>query len=355
MSSFPTLTRAFFERADELTPVHIIGTALLGLGVNGNFLRAATATTLTISPSYSGPAYTFAGPPDPAVSPVQLGFEKGDLIQLIAVAGTPANAGFLFSISDPSTLAVIGPALTVDSVDYHFRVWKQRTGVWTDYGRQVLAYLMAWKTLGTTDAAFTEMRLRWAAFGKGQQNESRFVIAMQDPLTIATTPSPGQYAKALEDTQTKFPNVTKLAQGVRLDPSELSHAGQDPTLVSEFGLSMDARPEISGSVASINRSAGLTLVTGLEGKMLPIYAGMIMTVVNGDNSGDYRINTVLDDSSVYIARTTPTGLDSGSPNIQWTVGNLLNDSGIPLVAYMNHEGIVKTSSFSFELGWELRV
>jgi hypothetical protein len=344
------MLRTFFERAQELTPVGVVELALKGRGTNGTYVRVTGANTLTFAGT---PAYVISGPADETASPLQLGFEKGDLVRLIGQVGTEANHGVLVSLDDPSTGAIYD-TLTVDSPeDYYFDLIKRRTFVLTNRGREWLAYLMPWETLDdppATDVPFHERRLRWLGLGKGTQAEIRDVYALKDSLVITATAG---YLEELDVTRNLFRNLSFCRVGVDLSEAQVSFGGQDPALITEAALYEGGRPVLGGSSASafyVNSTTNL--VTGLSG-ILPLHEGLILEILNGDNPDSYRITRYISDTSVEIGRGDPD--DSGNPNLQWTVGLYPNETSAPCVTYMMFEGLVKSSSFGLSADWEFRI
>jgi len=121
------VSRAFFERVTELTPRELFECSVHLTTGGASALRATATNTLTIN----GAAYTFAGPADTGTAPVQLGFEKGDLIVLVGSLGTEPNHGKEVVILNPaptaSTVTVLGTPLVADTPTlYNFRAMKRR-------------------------------------------------------------------------------------------------------------------------------------------------------------------------------------------------------------------------------------
>lgn len=127
------MRRPYFEVLDDLSPIDLAQVALVGddLIVNGllNRLTVVSATNLAIDPAYTGTLYTFAGPPNPLSSPVQLGFNPGDKILLTQADGQPVgpNDGREFTLLDPNLLTVLETLVSPDSTSYKF--YATRKGV----------------------------------------------------------------------------------------------------------------------------------------------------------------------------------------------------------------------------------
>jgi len=347
--SFPTMLRTYFERAQELTPAGVVELSLLGRGVNGTYVQVTGANTLTFAGT---PAYTIAGPPDPLASPIQLGFERGDLVLLTGQVGGESNDGKLVSLDDPAA-GTIYDTLTVDSPEnYFFSLIKRRTFVLTNRGREWLANLMAWRVIGespTADEAYLDDRIRFLMLGSGNQAEIRDVETVNSPIILI---APSQKLINLSGEVREFRCTSFVRYGKGLAENRISLSG--PTLVSEAALCSACNPKLSGSSASAFGISGDTIVSGLTG-MRPYHVGYLLEITNGDNPSINRILRYIDENTVVTSRNTPVGPDSGNPSLSWLVGAYNWDDSTPCAAYVTFEGFVKTSGFAFRCDWEFRI
>jgi hypothetical protein len=83
----PSVSREFFDRVSEIRPLEKFEAGLRGDITVNNTVHVAGPGSLSLSLSYSGPAYSLASPADTGSSPVKLGFKKGDKIRLIGPSG----------------------------------------------------------------------------------------------------------------------------------------------------------------------------------------------------------------------------------------------------------------------------
>lgn len=110
----------------------------------------------------------------------------------------------------------------------------------------------------------------------------------------------------------------------------------------------------SGFKATIEESLGVVTVNGLT-NMSTSSVGNWLHVLNGDNPGYYKITQYQTSTSVVIDNLSASGLDSGSPNIQWE--EIRNPSfaifedptgGGQTVLYRNLPGALQSDS-----GWSM--
>lgn len=108
--------------------------------------------------------------------------------------------------------------------------------VFTTTGRDWLAHLVPWATIGTPDVAYTQRRLRWMGVGIGTQLEVEGVTSLDTP-TLATATEylvPLQFAS--------FPEPKAMTVIKIFGPTEISHSGFGPIPVTEAGLFVDVFP-----------------------------------------------------------------------------------------------------------------
>lgn len=119
----PSVSRSFAERLDELRPLEGFEIGFAGDNSVNNRVRVLSTANLAVVASYSGPAYTPGGPPDPLASPVRLGFKRGDKIKL-SNPGAP-NDGKEYTFSDPNSWGVLESIVTPDSYEYEFVILRR--------------------------------------------------------------------------------------------------------------------------------------------------------------------------------------------------------------------------------------
>lgn len=108
--------------------------------------------------------------------------------------------------------------------------------VFTTAGRDWMAHLVAWATIGIPDVAFTQRRLRWIGIGTGNQAEVEGVTG----LAIPALSTPTAYLIPLQFTS--FPEPKAMQVTKVFGPSEISHSGFGPIAVTEAGLFVDVFP-----------------------------------------------------------------------------------------------------------------
>jgi len=211
--------------------------------------------------------------------------------------------------------------------------------VFTYWGRTWLSRLVPWQTIASTDAPFTNFRLRWLTFGAGYQVEDRSVLSLQDGKLINST----SYLWPLTSTGFSFPTVSSVKILSTLAPAD----DIEDDIISEAGLVVDRYPVASGSSAVITTVGGVTTVSGLTGMTL-LSVGRFLNITNGSNPGWFRILTWQNSTTVTI---DPAGAGTGT---NWTESLYSTDRTPPVVAYKSFEKMVKLSSFELEIGWELK-
>jgi len=101
----------------------------------------------------------------------------------------------------------------------------------------LLAKLVAWDTIGVTDASFTARRARYIGVGNGTQVEDKGVVALVGPLEVTS----GIYLKEIDHTQTVFTSLTSVLVKAVFSPSEITWASP-AVMLSEIGLYFDVSP-----------------------------------------------------------------------------------------------------------------
>jgi len=165
--------------------------------------------------------------------------------------------------------------------------------VFTSNGRNWLSKLIAWQTIGSTDAPYTRRRARWMGVGTGSQFEVTTVAALNAPALVNAT----DYLATIDSVT--FPTLSSVKFTKEFAGSEISFSGSTVE-VTEAGLYVDVNPaEIAAPCAAY---------TGTE---------------DAEASGE---TTTLD------------------PNV----------GSNPPVAYKVFEALPKTPDFILEINWEFR-
>jgi len=222
----------------------------------------------------------------------------------------------------------------------------------TDYGRTWMAHLLTWRTIGATDAPYTDARLRWLGVGSGTQPEIPSIINLKNSLPYNATGSRWANLAGSAAGFPEFRTATSVIQRAVFTSGQLSFAGD--VIVTEAALVVDVNPdERAGSTASIVESSGVVIVTGLSG-MTPFDVHRYLNVSGSDNDGNYKILSLVSESSVVIDHPTASGADSNNGSINTSVQMVRSKSDLPVVAYKTFEGLVKTPSVSLIIDWELK-
>jgi hypothetical protein len=110
---------------EDLSPAEAVEVGMVGDPAQSNKLAIASASSLSISGSYSGTAYTLAGPADTGASPVQLGFKQGDKLRLRGSVGTELNHGRELTLVNPAAITVFETLAFPDSDEYEYTVLRR--------------------------------------------------------------------------------------------------------------------------------------------------------------------------------------------------------------------------------------
>jgi hypothetical protein len=134
--------------------------------------------------------------------------------------------------------------------DKYGRVVEHREihNVFTNIGRDWLAHLVAWHSIGAPDVPVTMRRVRWIGLGTGTTQEELATVTELEVPTVVT--DAGYYIAILDETE--FPAVTTppfpedTVSVVRFkrefDLSEISLDTNPAVPVSEAGLFVDVHP-----------------------------------------------------------------------------------------------------------------
>jgi len=123
----PSITRTFFNRAEDLRPQELAGATFEGDDTSPTFNRLVVVAPgqLQIDPLYSGPSYSFGSPP--SLSPLKYGFKRGDKIKLFQADGESSgpNEGLEVTILDADNLSIFETLTHPDSTPYRFQVTRR--------------------------------------------------------------------------------------------------------------------------------------------------------------------------------------------------------------------------------------
>lgn len=110
--------------------------------------------------------------------------------------------------------------------------------VFTTVGRDWLAHLVAWQTVGAPDVPFTQKRVRWVGVGTGSQAETVNVSALTTPALV----SPTLYLGAIHTAT--FPSTAIVRFYKEFFTNEISLPAQGLAVVpiTEAGLFADVFP-----------------------------------------------------------------------------------------------------------------
>lgn len=104
--------------------------------------------------------------------------------------------------------------------------------VFTNTGRDWLARLSAWQTVGAPDVPFTNRRVRWMGLGTGTQAEVATVTSVVTPAAITTGTYLGEIQRA------EFPTSNSVEFIKSFTESEISQ-GAAVVPITEAGLFVD--------------------------------------------------------------------------------------------------------------------
>jgi hypothetical protein len=111
--------------------------------------------------------------------------------------------------------------------------------VFTTTGRDWLAHLVAWQTIGTPDIPFTNRRIRWMGVGSGEQLELESVDGLNDPVLC----TPAAYLAAIQVVQ--FPALKTTQIFKSFSENEISFPPNTVVPITEAGMFVDVYPASS--------------------------------------------------------------------------------------------------------------
>src|SRR5688572_5817818 len=112
--------------------------------------------------------------------------------------------------------------------------------IFTVTGRNLLAKLIAWKTLGSDDVPFTQRRIRWVGVGTGIQLEAPTVSALAQP-TLATSTD---YLVPIQVVEFPTSTSVRFIREFALNEITLTNT---PVALTEAGLFADVNPAKPGN------------------------------------------------------------------------------------------------------------
>jgi hypothetical protein len=121
----PGLSKSFYSTPENMAPAETTSAGVTGDPAYFNRLVVLSSSNFAISPSYSGPAFTLMGPANTGVSPVQLGFKRGDKIRLKGATGTEPNHGRELTLADPYGISVFETLVFPDVNEYDYTVFRR--------------------------------------------------------------------------------------------------------------------------------------------------------------------------------------------------------------------------------------
>lgn len=128
-------------------------------------------------------------------------------------------------------------ALCRDRGKYVRGTLREGHNVFTTTGRDWLAHLAAWETIGGGgDVPFTARRVRWMGVGTGTQAEVEGVTSLDTPVEVTTA----IFLAAIQTTD--FPTTTSVRFFKSFSTSEISLIASPIVPVSEAGLFVDVFP-----------------------------------------------------------------------------------------------------------------
>lgn len=141
-----------------------------------------------------------------------------------------------------SDIAAIGNFAALMRCRGKLVVGSRREGhnIFTITGRNLLAKLAAWQTIGATDVPYTQRRVRWIGMGSGSQLEAPTVISLNQPVLATTT----QYLVALQAVE--FPTSSSVRFIKEFPLGEIT-TSNTPVTVSEAGMFADVNPAEPGN------------------------------------------------------------------------------------------------------------
>jgi hypothetical protein len=112
--------------------------------------------------------------------------------------------------------------------------------IFTVTGRNFLAKLVAWQTIGATDVPYTQRRIRWIGVGIGSQLEVATVAALNQPVLATTT----QYLVTPQTVEFPTSSSVRFIREFALNEITVTNV---PVAVSEAGMFADVNPAEPGN------------------------------------------------------------------------------------------------------------
>lgn len=110
--------------------------------------------------------------------------------------------------------------------------------VFTNTGRDWLARLSAWQTIGSPDTPFTNRRVRWMGLGTGTQSEVATVTSVVTPAQITV----GTYLGAIQRAEFPTSNSVEFIRSFGTAEISLPAQGLPVVPITEAGLFVDVLP-----------------------------------------------------------------------------------------------------------------
>jgi hypothetical protein len=120
----PSLIKNYYS-GEALAPLEAHTVNEIGDPTVSNKLVVISDSSLILSPSYSGVAYSFGGPAEDGSAPYKLGFVHGDKLKLYGPTGTEPNHGKVFTFENPDALTIMETMTTPDATEYEFVVFRR--------------------------------------------------------------------------------------------------------------------------------------------------------------------------------------------------------------------------------------
>jgi hypothetical protein len=146
--------------------------------------------------------------------------------------------------------------------------------VFTTVGREWLAKLCGWQTIGSPDIAFTNKRVRWVNVGTGTQAETVNVSALVTPSLITAT----EYLAEIDEVQ--FPTTGQARFIKEFSPQEISIPSQPVVAITEAGLIVDLYPVSTAGGTLDSAAPGVDTIQDPTASVHPLVAYHSFAPVN---------------------------------------------------------------------------
>lgn len=114
---------------------------------------------------------------------------------------------------------------------------REAHNVFTTTGRDWLAHLVVWSTIGSPDVPVTNRRLRWMGVGTGTQLEVEGIVSLDTPVEVDES---GNYLAAIQTYE--FTAVARVRVSKEFSTEEISTDSNPVVPVTEAGLFVDVFP-----------------------------------------------------------------------------------------------------------------